>query len=1342
MDEGKSVLDILDELVHLPPDQQSGRLLDLGLSDENRSRIERWLKDGSDAAFLSESPDIVRRAMSLLHRPETLRPPSTAIFGPSESAARAGRLIESLEPPQIPGYQVVALLGRGGMGAVWRAVQTGTGRQVALKSMDPLLFTSPRARARFDRELRLAARLQHPNLARVYDGGSSAAGCYYAMELIEGQPLDEYVRTRGPSQNQVLDLMLLVCQGVRHAHQNGVIHRDLKPSNIMVDGSGQPRVLDFGLARAIDEAAVDPGVTMEGDLAGTPAYMSPEQASVSGALDTRTDVYSLGVILHELLTGRNPHDLIGPRSTVLRRIGEEEVRSPRRICRTIDPDLDALLLKALAHDRDRRYDSAAALAQDIANYLAGDPLSARPDGALYRARKWAWKYRGRLSTAAAVLSIMAGLIVYSFVRISHARDAAFIAQQAAESQAQAAERSAASERQQAREAQLNLAHGMATEGEALTFAGHHQAAIEKYEGARQMHAKLGVSTIPDDAGLLDAYRHAAPPLMRFKDHTGDVRCVALSPDERLGVTGSNDNTLIIWDLRSGVPLRHLRAHTGPVLGVAWSRDGRWIVSGGKDNTVRLWDASTGSLIRVFHGSTKEVWCVAFSPDASLVAAGGWDGIIRCWDTASSKLLWNCDRHIGVASVAFSRDGRFCVAKSGADLDKLDARSGMQLYSKASWSDGLCAPSPSADVFLLAHQSELFLCNLSDGSTIRKVGDCGWRVHVNAIAFCCDGRRTVSLAGGRAVLWDAQSATALQTLDLEKTDLAMTCSADGSWVFTGGRDGAAIWDLRPADDVLDLFPASYSVAMSPCGLLVATGGNGCFLDLWDIATGRRVYRRGPMHSEAISFSRDGRCLVVGGSDKWISRLAIESGRGLPPVGKHDYPITSLTFSADGRRLVSGTGTDQKVWEMGEQPRELAHFRLIRTISYSTGISRDGRLVPVVDQHGASGLFDIDANRFVSMLPEERGWGDVAAGRVAFFRDVRRFFGNTTSIQGFGIWDLVSGQLLRQLEGTSADLSSVILSPDDKWGLTGDDHGNFKLWDIEAAREAHSFSVGHNGVRSVAISPEGTVIATGTDDGNCLVWDLSRPARYRALQARVEKAPRLLEQRPQDPSDSRTLGEWYVFRRRWDWALEYLEQARRGGQDVSNLLMGRCYWMTGHLIAAQIEFRQAIQHEEAPAWYLRACLHSLRTSELDGEIQTALRWIEEGTRIDEAEAVVSAALAHDPYNPEYLLASAALLAREGDTDHALCAQETARFGADGRQECRVFDLRGDILWSTGQKDVAMRVWEGVARVRQDGCEDIVSSARTKLAAARAGRLPDRMPSVGPPASPLSHKLERTQ
>jgi hypothetical protein len=351
---------------------------------------------------------------------ETVDPrcPRVAVDAPIEGVDPRENPAEKIDSPCIEGYEILGRLGQGGMGSVWRARDLSTKREVAIKFLRRHWFDSEKAKGRFEREVALAAQLTHPNIARVYASGLHQGFYYYAMELVDGVHLDRYVRRHNLSSRAILEVMIPVCEAVSHAHGLGIIHRDLKPSNILVDGDGRPHIVDFGLARtaAKDDYALT--ISLDGEVTGTPAYMAPEQAAGrQGQISERTDVYSLGVILYQLLTGHLPHEMEGGRYEVLKRIVEEEIRSPREYNPRFDEELESLVLMALAKDPQQRYPSVAALQQDIDRYVRGEALSAKGLGRSYRLRKRAARFIRSYRTSVAILAAVALLVAATWHRM-------------------------------------------------------------------------------------------------------------------------------------------------------------------------------------------------------------------------------------------------------------------------------------------------------------------------------------------------------------------------------------------------------------------------------------------------------------------------------------------------------------------------------------------------------------------------------------------------------------------------------------------------------------------------------------------------------------------------------------------------------------------------------------------------------------------------------------------------------------------------------------------------------------------------------------------------------------
>jgi eukaryotic-like serine/threonine-protein kinase len=381
-------------------------------------------------------------------------------------------------------YRLVRLIGRGGMGAVYEAEQDGPRRTVALKVINPSLASEELAR-RFTQESQALGRLQHPGIAQIYESGAVDTEFgpqpYFAMEFIRGEPLDRHAESQGVDTRQRLELMARICEAVHHAHQRGIIHRDLKPGNILVDETGQPKILDFGVARMTDSDTRTTRQTDVGQLVGTLAYMSPEQVLADPLeLDTRSDVYSLGVILYELLGRRLPYNTQGQLHEALRAISQEDPPSLGTLNRAYRGDIETIVGKALEKDKARRYGSAAALAADIRRYLADEPIAARPPSTGYQLRKFARRHRALVAGVAAVFVALAVGIVASTwqaVRADRAGRAALTERD----RAAAAEQATGKERDRALSAEQAATNerNKALAAEALAIQERNRAVTEK-----------------------------------------------------------------------------------------------------------------------------------------------------------------------------------------------------------------------------------------------------------------------------------------------------------------------------------------------------------------------------------------------------------------------------------------------------------------------------------------------------------------------------------------------------------------------------------------------------------------------------------------------------------------------------------------------------------------------------------------------------------------------------------------------------------------------------------------------------------------------------------------------
>ncbi len=332
----------------------------------------------------------------------------------AKSPVTADAIAQSGTPlPEVPGYTITREIDRGGMGIVYEARQLSTKRTVAIKTLPGGPFAAPEALRRFQREIELAARLQHPAIVRVLESGDAAGLAYYAMDFVKGVTLQRHIAETRPARREIVMVFVRICEGVQYAHEHGVIHRDLKPANVLIDAEGKPHILDFGLAKAVDEAGAVAAQTtvlsMPGQPMGTLPYLAPEQATgLPEAVGVRTDVYALGIMLFEAVAGGLPFDVAGRASEVIRRIAEETPRRPSQVCPGVDRELETIILKAIEKDPARRYATARELGEDLRRYLEGEPIVARRTSRFYVARKKVIKHRWRIvaGCAAAAMAVV------------------------------------------------------------------------------------------------------------------------------------------------------------------------------------------------------------------------------------------------------------------------------------------------------------------------------------------------------------------------------------------------------------------------------------------------------------------------------------------------------------------------------------------------------------------------------------------------------------------------------------------------------------------------------------------------------------------------------------------------------------------------------------------------------------------------------------------------------------------------------------------------------------------------------------------------------------------------
>ncbi|MGI9014879.1 MAG: protein kinase domain-containing protein [Phycisphaerales bacterium] len=1072
--------------------------------------------DASSSASSSAERPLIDRARKSLRRKRS----ADAAAGGATAGRGGGLLAEA--PPLLPGFEIIRPIRRGGQGVVYLGIETATRREVAVKVISADGAASPTQLARFQQEVEVLSRLEHPNIVAIRASGNINGQSYYVMDYIDGLPLDAHVKVNGNGHannrgqnghrngnglsnssidvDRSLQLFLRICDGVHAAHLCGVIHRDLKPDNILVDRNGHPHIVDFGLAKLWgDEMASQRNITQTGHWVGTLHWMSPEQVRGGNhAIDLRTDVYSLGVILHHMLTGDFPYVTTGSIREVSDRIMLSQPAHPSVVNNSLRREMDVVTSTALAKDPERRYQSVRDLAQDVERYLNHEPLAATSPGLWQQLRLLTARHRTAVRTA--VLGLL--LLVLGLAGTAWGWYEAHLAQVSESTQREKAEDAA----DDLRDASVHLYAGL-LEGARSAIEDQRTATAQRLldstdQSLRGIEWRFLRSQVDDSIATWPSHNNGVRGMDVDAAGTTMISCgldkvvrlrnldtnesrilfseasavplgVVIRADAGRGVVALGNKSLRVFDPNDLAVSRTLQLADVPV-SLAWLDEPRTVIGLTEDGRIFVADveANTVALYRVEDEGNRNAHEITVDAERNVAIVAFDDATIRSWrldgEAAVSGTIAR-DRS-GVSALAAGPDGN--VLAIGFD----DGR--IEMFDR------------------IAQRS---LCVLHGHSHV-----------ISDLAFVGDNQLLSGSRDGLIRSWDLPSQTINRTWRGHSGSIVKIAAATGRDTFlTGGADGSIrTWSTSDAGNpaVLRADQASRthenlvaSVDFSSNGERMATLALAGQLILWDAAGGNRhllATHSFDKQSRLVRFSPDGNVIAVAlddGSIIFLTAPELQVQRQLQ--GPNDL-IRSLRFSADGTQLfVLSFDGSLRSWQVADGAARV----LIPAAEGATpavrafAVSNDARTLYVGDHAGV-----VSSNNIADGTRRTLFNAQPTIDAIERSSDGTLLAVAHSDPAGIIVYNVAEGREVSHLRADVSRLMDIRFADGNTRLLGAGVDGNLRIWDAQRGVELLIVGGHADAMLALDVAGDSSAVLTGGADGNAVYWSTQTAKERHAAQ----------------------------------------------------------------------------------------------------------------------------------------------------------------------------------------------------------------------------------------------------